>query len=200
MVEGPWIDKANGTCDATAKPKVEGQVQWDGNASMTLSADGQTRTISTNALPDTSGVFAITTGSEASKYDTNPNRLAAQNLSITLPINPVPYATSIPLNPGTIGFLYSDADKDELIPLFNPVDERENDAVAHEMQDSNNGHPEATGTYHFHSLPEAMKNAEGVIGCARDGFEISGSVGNGEQITKADLDENHGQVHDQRQW
>jgi Ca2+-binding RTX toxin-like protein len=110
-----------------------------------------------------------------------------------LPTQPVANKTSTPLNPGTIGFLYSDADKDELIPLFNPVDERENDAVAHEVQDSNNGHPEGrNGTYHFHSLPEAMRNSEGVIGYARDGFEIRGSVENGKKITNSDLDANHG--------
>lgn len=192
QTDGPWIDAANNTYDATKKVEVEGSVAWEGSATMTLSSDGTTRTIQTNNLPETTGQFPIEPGTEAHKYDTNPNGVAEQNLSVVLPANPVANERSAPLNPGAIGFVYSDSSKTRMVALYAPLDQRGNNAVAHETQDHNDGHPDAADEYHFHSAPEAMKNSEGVIGYAIDGFEIRGSIENGKKVTNDDLDENHG--------
>jgi YHYH protein len=192
-VNGPWI-RSDGTYDSTSKVTVEGEVEWPAEAQMTLSADGQTRTISTNNLPGTSGIFPIATDSEAYQYDTNPNAIQLQNLSVDLPTQPTANAESTPLTFGAIGFVYTDASKTSMTALYAGVDVKGNDAVAHEVQDSNKGHPQQSGEYHFHSAPEALADAEGVIGYALDGFPIMGSMENGEKVTNADLDENHGKM------
>jgi LysM repeat protein len=190
---GPWI-RSDGTYDSTNKVVVEGEVEWPSEAHMTISPDGQTRTISTNDLPGTSGVFPIASDSQAYQYDRNPNSIQVQNLSVELPAQPTANAQSTPLTGGAIGFIYSDASKTSMTALFAAVDEKGNDAVAHEVQDSNKGHPQQSGEYHFHSAPEALKDAEGIIGYALDGFPIMGSMENGQKVTNADLDENHGKM------
>jgi LysM repeat protein len=188
---GPWI-RSDGTYDSTNKAVVEGEVEWPSETEMTVSPDGQTRTIYTNDLPGTSGVFPIASSSEAYQYDQNPNTIQVQSLSVDLPTNPVANDYSTPVTGGAVGFIYTDESKTSMTALFAAVDEKGNDAVAHEVQDSNKGHPQQSGEYHFHSAPEALKDAEGIIGYALDGFPIMGSVENGQKVTNADLDENHG--------
>jgi len=190
---GPWI-RSDGTYDSTSKVVVEGEVEWPAEARITLSPDGQTRTIFTNDLPGTSGVFPVASNSQAYQYDPNPNTIQVQNLSVDLPTQPTANAQSTPLTGGAIGFVYTDASKTAMTALYAAVDEKGNDAVAHEVQDSNKGHPQQSGEYHFHSAPEALKDAEGIIGYALDGFPIMGSVENGQKVTNADLDENHGKM------
>jgi YHYH protein len=192
-VNGPWI-RSDGTYDSTSKVVVEGEVEWPSEAQVTLSPDGQTRTISTNDLPGTSGVFPIASDSQAYQYDRNPNTIQVQNLSLDLPTNPTANAESTPLTGGAIGFVYADESKTSMVALYAGVDEKGNDAVAHEVQDSNKGHPQQSGEYHFHSAPESLKDAEGVIGYALDGFPIMGSMENGQKVSNADLDENHGKM------
>ena len=190
-VNGPWIH-GDGTYDPSCKVVVEGAVEWPSTTTMSLSADGQTRSIATNDLPKTSGIFPIRSDSQAYAYDRNPNTIQAQKLGVDLPVNPKTNDVSTPLSGGAIGFVYSDASRTTLTALFAAVDEKGNDAVAHEIQDSNKGHPQESGEYHFHSAPEALKDAEGVIGYALDGFPIMGSMEKGHKVTNADLDENHG--------
>jgi hypothetical protein len=82
--------------------------------------------------------------------------------------------------------------------LFNALDDAGLDAVAHEAQDSCNGHPEREGRYHYHGpspcLP-GIREPNAVVGFAFDGFPITGMVAaDGRDYTSADLDECHGRV------
>jgi RTX calcium-binding nonapeptide repeat (4 copies)/YHYH protein len=198
---GSWIDMVNNTYDPDAKITLTNTKSWpEATANVSLTADGQSRVISTNDLASSTGNFPISpsTDSDAYSIDRNPNKIEAKNFSITLPTDPQPHKdslgneTSQGLNPGVIGFVYADETKTTMIALYNAVDEKGNDAVAHEVQDENNGHPDATDSYHVHNAPAALKDAEGVIGYAIDGYEIRGSMENGSKVTNADLDENHG--------
>jgi YHYH protein len=197
---GTWIDMVNNTYDPDAKITLTNTKLWpEASANVSLSADGSSRIISTNDLASSTGDFPIKpTDSDAYSVDTNPNTVEPKNFSITLPTDPQPnknslgIETSVGLNPGVIGFVYADETKTTMVALYNAIDEKGNDAVAHEVQDENNGHPDGTDSYHVHNAPAALKDAEGVIGYAIDGYEIRGSVENGKKVTNADLDENHG--------
>ena len=89
--------------------------------------------------------------------------------------------------------------------FFNALDGPGRDAVAHEIQDECDGHPERTGAYHYHSLSVCVEDAEPdagsehspLVGYAIDGFGIYGHYGeDGETLTNSDLDECHGHTHE----
>ena len=88
------------------------------------------------------------------------------------------------------------------VALFNAVDEQGRDAVAHEIQDKCDGHPQREGQYHYHSLSRCLESAHvnghsEMFGYALDGFGIYGRYGeNGKELTDADLDECHGHTHE----
>ena len=190
---GPWI-KSDGTFDFTAKVVVQGAVSWPDHAfSATLS--GSTRQISGDGLPDhPTGTFPIAASDPAAAYDMNPNSIKAQALSWALPATPAVAATPSCLPGGPIGVLLTGA------VFFDALDGEGRDAVAHETQDACQGHPEPSGSYHYHSATTCLSDPgaghSALLGYARDGFGIYGVRGeSGETLTDADLDECHGHTH-----
>ena len=86
------------------------------------------------------------------------------------------------------------------VAIFNALDALERDAVAHEVQDECSGHPERSGTYHYHDIPDCLTEGEsthkasGLVGWALDGYPIFGPRGHGGKLlTNEDLDACHGQ-------
>jgi hypothetical protein len=188
---GPWIDVTDQTWDLTKKPSVQGAMTWPA-AAYGESVSGSVRTLVTNGLPVTTvtGLFPIAPSDPVYRYDTNPNAITQVALGYVLPVSPLPDApTCIPMGP--IGLLRNG------VPIFAPVDEEGRDAVAWEVQDTCQGHPQQQGEYHYHDvsacLREAARGTSTVVGWAADGFPIvverdaSGSL-----PTNADLDECHG--------
>lgn len=86
---GDWIDDENGTWDSVAKVEVQGEVWWP-DADNSETADGATRVLTTNALPELhpTGTFPIARDDPAHAFDTNPNEIAARNLTWRVPMNP----------------------------------------------------------------------------------------------------------------
>jgi hypothetical protein len=81
------------------------------------------------------------------------------------------------------------------VPLFNAFDAGLRDALAHELQDSCDGHPQGGGVYHYHSLSSCFSDTSigKVLGYALDGFPITGAkVAEGKYLTTEDLDVCHG--------
>jgi len=194
--ETPWINKTDNTYDLTRKPTVSGTVSWT-DQRLTISVAGNSRVISTNDLPDhPTGVFPIASSDAAYRYDRNPNRIAAQQMTIKIPLNPT-LATQPGCAPGAVGVLLSGS------VLFNALDAPGRDAVAHELQDGCSGHPQESGVYHYHSLSKCLPDDmtdDGhsvLVGYALDGFGIFGrrDVG-GKILTSNDLDECHGHTHE----
>jgi YHYH protein len=193
-VDGPWI-KNDGTFDKTAKPIVPGGVRWIRQMTVTL-GNGE-RAFAFNALPDHgTGEFPISENTEAFQYDRNPNAILEQSMAVTLPARPeaLPNARCAP---GAVGILLSGA------VLFNALDAPGRDAVAHEIQDKCDGHPQPTGIYHYHSLsacaegPRITGAHSALAGYAIDGFGIYGRYGEGgKALSNADLDACHGHAHE----
>lgn len=189
--DGAWINKTTGTFDKTAKPIVLGDVAWPHQFS--VSVVNQRRLFISNGLPDHgTGVFPIGFETEAYKIDRNPNWIKTQTINFTLPAKPQ-LAPRTSCAPGAVGILLSG------VSLFSALDAPGRDAVAHEVQDKCDGHPQETGVYHYHSaspcLPDKRETdgRSSLIGYAIDGFGIYGSYAvAGKKLESKDLDECHG--------
>lgn len=192
---GPWINETDKTWDLTKKLTVDGSVSWP-NAKLTVSVNGQTRSLVGNGLPShLTGTYPIGSTDDAYKYDRNPNSIKEQSLSLNLPSSPTVLATPECIG-GEVGVMLSG------IPIFNGFDAGGRDAAAYEVQDQCSGHPQVSGMYHYHSLSKCLKDEtpEGehskLIGYAFDGFGIYGVKGeNGLEVSTNDLDECHGHTH-----
>jgi hypothetical protein len=190
-VVGPWINVAADTFNKIAKPQVPGNVSW--SASFLMRVENGKRIFIGNSLPPHgTGIYPIPENTDAYRYDQNPNSIQNQTLSFSLSAQPVP-ADNPSCAPEAVGILLSG------IPLFSALDAPGRDAVAHEVQDRCEGHPQPSGIYHYHSLTNCMKDerqADGsskLIGYAIDGFGIFGPYGpGGKEYESKDLDECHG--------
>jgi len=183
---GPWFQNNNTEYDYSKKAHVQGNIMWQ--ASFTNQISGGIRTITTNDLPaHPTGIFPIATNDPAYSYDRNPNTIAAQTLTYAL--NAKPTYGSASCMDGEVGVMLNG------VALFNAFDAGGRDAGAWEVQDSCDGHPQAEGEYHYHTLSSCIKDTSvsTVIGFALDGFPITGpKVGANNILTTDDLDECHG--------
>lgn len=192
---GEWIQ--DGTWKPAGKPVVEGMVQWP-QASISITREGAQRVIRANGLPThASGVYPVRQGTVAYNYDRNPNSIRAQSKELRLPAEPVLAAQASCVPMGLVGIAVSGA------AIFNAFDAQGRDAPAYEIQDLCNGHPERSGSYHYHDWSACLgKDASGKdyppqtpLGWMLDGLPILGPVDeNGRTVTNADLDECHGRV------
>jgi hypothetical protein len=180
---GPWIDEANGTWDSTAKVSVQGEVSWP-QAAYSETVEGDQRVIVTNDLPteQLTGTFPIAADDPAFQYDRNPNGIAAQTFTVSLPTAPAVADSPSCLPPGAIAVLRNG------VYAFASLDEANRDAVAWETQDLCEGHPQQSSAYHYHNVPSCLLDAA-------QGFPIvveRDAAGN--LPTNADLDECHGRT------
>jgi hypothetical protein len=193
--DGEWIH-ADGTWDSTTKEVVEGDVEWK-NFRYQITVENGKRKLTGNGLPDHhTGKFPIEPGSDAFKYDRNPNHINEIQIVYELPLVPEVAKNPSCLTPGPIGVMKTG------VAIFDGLDAQGKDAPAHEIRDKCSGHPERSGQYHYHNLSNCIaekqtgKHSE-MVGYALDGFGIYGLYGeDGKELTDADLDECHGHTHE----
>ncbi|MCB0518192.1 MAG: YHYH protein [Lewinellaceae bacterium] len=188
----------DGTWDYTRKPQVEGNVTWISEFNVSLDGNGN-RIITGNALPDhPTGVFPITPGSVAYKYDGNPNVISEHDVLYTFPAIPevAPEPSCVFFGPSGISLSGS--------AIYHGASTLGNDAAAHEMLDRFGGHTDGTERYHYHFPAQDLQDhihphASGhsaLMGYMLDGFGIYGPYGeDGKLLSSADLDECHGHTH-----
>lgn len=191
----PWIRGERWYPDE--KAVVDGSVNWP-NARFTLGREGRDRVLRSNDLPaHPTGVFPVQPGDDAWQWDPNPNRISADDILLRLPAEPEAAAQPECVG-GEVGILRSGA------LLFSAIDAGGRDAVAHETQDHCNGHPQASGLYHYHGPSDCVPDPAGddgrhsdLAGYAFDGFGIYGIYGeDGRELRSADLDACHGHTHE----
>ena len=186
---GGWIH--GDTWNLNEKVAVSGSIAWP-NAVFSAVVEGARRFITGNGLPTNSrtGVFPIKSSDLASAYDRNPNSIEAQDVSYALPANPTFAASASCVPMGAIGIALNG------VAIYNALDDAGRDAVAHETQDSCDGHPQSAGEYHYHGPSSCMPNAtkrNTIVGYALDGFPITSMYdAAGHYYTDADLDACHG--------
>jgi YHYH protein len=189
---GSWIN-SDGTWDLTKKVYVDGSVSWP--HSFTITTQGDQRIFSSNDLPDhPTGSFPISPNDDAYQIDRNPNSIKTQSIQFSIPANPTVAAQPTCVG-GEIGIMLSG------VLIFSAFDAEGRDAVAHEVQDQCDGHPQEGGFYHYHSLSPCISDSSNgpskLMGYAFDGFGIYGPYGaDGKELTNADLDECHGITSD----
>lgn len=186
---GDWID--GDTWDVTKKLAVIGEVNWE-DAFYSEDSNSLKRIISANGLPVDypTGNFPIARNDPAYLLDRNPNGISEQNVSYTLPLNPIFTASPFCVPMGAIGVALNG------VAIYNALDDAGEDAVAHEVQDTCNGHPQKVGEYHYHGPSDCIEGAtrsDTLIGYALDGFGIYSKFdAEGNRYTNEDLDECHG--------
>lgn len=170
--DGPWIHADEGYWSKAAKNiTVDGDVKWS-NATFKINKKSQTRELVGNGLPlnHGTGIFPVQTTDDAFSYDRNPNSIQAQNVLLSIPLNPSPAGNPTCLPMGEIGYSVNG------VAIYNALDAGGRDAAAHEIQDNCNGHPERTGEYHYHDFSECISQEKSdepvLIGYAMDGFGI----------------------------
>ncbi len=175
-----WIDGK--TWSNADKSALEGEVAWR-NASFSNTVSGDIRTITTFAIP-----VSHTTGEFPTALDENVQAIVPHAIAQKMPANPayseIPYCMG-----GEVGIMLSG------VPLSSAFDAGLLDAPAHELQDRCGGHPNDSGTYHYHNLSPCIadEGVETVLGYAYDGFPITGArVADGKYLTTEDLDACHG--------
>lgn len=192
--DGPWI-RSDGTWVPAEKVAVQGSVRWP-QAAFDATRTGGELLLSGNGLPTNhaTGTFPIAATDPAYAYDRNPNTIRAQAVDLELTGTPTVARRPSCLPMGPIGVMLNG------VPIFNALDGQGQDAVAHEVQDACQGHPERSGAYHYHSLSTCLKDAgrghSRLVGYALDGFGIHGPRGtDGRRLTNAQLDACHGHTH-----
>lgn len=192
QAQGAWFNE-DGTWNRWEKINVQGEVAWpDAYVSITLEGDTR-RVVMSNNLPDhTTGLFPVAQDDPAYQLDRNPNSIQPQAIQFDLPATP-----QLAAQPNCMGGLVGIMTNGVL--LFNALDELGRDAVAWEVQDACNGHPQISGAYHYHGHIDCMEDVEAgtghsmLLGYALDGFGLYGKYGDdGHEMTNDDLDACHG--------
>lgn len=189
---GNWMN-GDGTWDATKKAVVDGSVTWP--SSFTVSLQGDQRVFTGNDLPNhPTGNFPVDPSDDAYAVDRNPNSIQEQSITLSLPANPTAAAQPNCVG-GEVGIMLSG------VVIFSAFDAEGRDAVAHEVQDECDGHPQISGFYHYHSLSDCIEDTStsghsSLVGYAFDGYGIHGYYGeDGTEVTNEDLDQCHGHAH-----
>jgi hypothetical protein len=192
FAQGPWIDAEAGTWDLGEKIHVQGRIAWESEFSERV--NGSDRELEGNGLPpQPSGEFPVSASDPAYEYDRNPNAISGYTLKAALPADPEK-AKEASCVGGTIGVMKNG------IPLFSAFDAGGRDAVATEIQDRCDAHPERTGQYHYHGISSCLYESDSdahseLLGWALDGFGIYVERDSeGTMLSSADLDTCHGRT------
>jgi hypothetical protein len=187
---GDWLNVAAGTYDMTKKVFVQGNDYYD-DAQIDFPTTDTDRDVQGNGLPYgvPTGAFPVRTDDPASQYDPNPNQIATQSISFSIPRNPTTAASASCVYK-EIGITLDG------VQVHNPLDSVGRDELAYQLQDVCTGAPQPGGAYHRHALSECTPHIHenvALVGYALDGFGIfSPYDATGKELTSADLDECHG--------
>jgi len=126
-------------------------------------------------------------------FNQNPNKIAIQNYTFKIPLNPVVSSTHASTPMGPMGVALNG------VAIFNQY-AAPGDDLANEINsfDQYNGHPQQQGGYHYHLEPAyltSLLGSEALIGFLLDGFPVYGPKENGVAVTNVDLDIYHGHTH-----
>lgn len=122
-------------------------------------------------------------------YRANPNRIIEQQLTFRIPIAPTAQSAPSPTPLGAIGISVNG------LALFNQY-AGPNQPLTNEIDsfDQYDGHPQASGQYHYHVEPSWVTRAsrEALVGVLLDGYPVYGPMEGGRLLTSTDLDAAHG--------
>ena len=168
-----------------------------------ITFDGTWVTIKCNALPDHKSIYYPTTNPLYENFSgttfgggtfvKNPNSIASQNITLTIPVNPVVAATHAATPMGVMGVALNG------VPFFNQY-AAGGSPLTNEINSFDQwwGHPQMSGMYHYHVEPKYLTTVKAtpssLMGFLLDGFPVYGpKETNGSDPTG--LDVYHGHTH-----
>jgi len=169
---------------------------------MTIEINANSVVFNTNDLPDHKSPYYLDTEWESELYELyngtnpqfnlNPNRIAEQNITFTIPLFPEESSNHSPTNLGPIGIARNG------VVFFNQY-AAGNSPLTNEINsfDQYLGHPAGMGNYHYHVEPTYLTEQFGnnvFLGLLADGFPVYGPFENGSEVTNNNLDEFHGHL------
>lgn len=183
-----------------------------------ITNDGTYITIKSNGVPDHVSVYYSNTNSLYETYSgttptgntfvKNPNTITTQSFTFKIPLNPTGVVNHVATPLGPIGVSLNG------VPLFNQYAGPSNTPLTSEIAsfDKYNGHPQATGVYHYHIEPlyltKFKASKTGLLGFLLDGFPVYGPqevtsweitpTGSNpilKTLVSSDLDAYHGHTH-----
>ncbi|MDB4496609.1 YHYH protein [Flavobacteriaceae bacterium] len=169
---------------------------------MTIEINANSVVFNTNDLPDHKSPYYLDTEWESELYELyngtnpqfnlNPNRIAEQNITFTIPLFPEESSNHRATNLGPIGIARNG------VVFFNQY-AAGNSPLTNEINsfDQYLGHPAGMGNYHYHVEPTYLTEQFGnnvFLGLLADGFPVYGPFENGSEVTNNDLDEFHGHL------
>lgn len=171
-----------------------------------ITSDGTFITIKTNGMPDHKSPYYQTTNSLYEAYSgttplgftfkQNPNKIATQNFTFKIPLNPTVATNHVATPLGAIGVSLNG------VALYNQYAGPNNQELTSEIAsfDKYNGHPTGTSQYHYHVEPSYLTSVKstksGLLGFLLDGFPVYGpQEENGANVTSSSLDVYHGHTH-----
>jgi len=171
-----------------------------------ITSDGTFITIKSNGIPDHKSPYYQTTNALYEAYSgttplgytfaQNPNKIATQNFTFKIPVNPSVASNHAATPLGAIGVSLNG------VALYNQYAGPNNQALTSEIAsfDKYNGHPQAVGQYHYHVEPLYLTTVKstksGLIGFLLDGFPVYGpQEENGSTVVSNLLDAYHGHTH-----
>lgn len=159
--------------------------------------DGNMVVLQATGVPNHSSPYFETSDSRYAAYDggntgfqLNPNRIASQNFTFRIPLNPEEAISKSATPLGAIGVATNG------VAIFNQY-AGPNQPLTNEIDsfDQYDGHPQQTGVYHYHVEPGFLTGTDGkdaLVGFLLDGFPVYGPMESGSTVSNADLDAYHG--------
>ena len=196
---------------------------------VTITMSGDSVVIASQGLPPHKSFYYKSTDpnytefvSQGNDYYQNPNSILEQNISMTVPSNPTTRGLTInnSLVDGMVGSSTNEYGMGTVglaldsVALFNPLAAPGDDIEDEKYSfDAYNGHPQNSGTYHYHTTSagplEVLKDAGlttsttpgqaelEVYGIMCDGTVVMGCTElNGDTVETSDLDPQNGHSHD----
>ena len=167
------------------------------NVSLQVYVEGNFVIIKSTGIPDHKSPYFQPTDPRYESYNgsnpsfmLNPNRILSQSLTYKIPLTPSESPTKPATPLGPIGVAING------VPLFNQY-AGPGTPLTNEINsfDQYNGHPQQSGSYHYHVEPKyltTLKGKDALLGVLLDGYPIYGPSENGIVLTSSNLDAYHG--------
>jgi hypothetical protein len=163
---------------------------------VSMSVEGDYVVITTRNLPDHKSPYYAVGSANYEAYNganpnfrINPNRIIEQQLTFRIPITPTTQTTPSPTPLGAMGISVNG------LALYNQY-AGPNQPLTSEIDsfDQYDGHPQASGQYHYHLEPSWVTRAsrEALVGVLLDGYPVYGPMEGGRLVASSELDAAHG--------
>ena len=197
LIAGTGCKKSTTTTTTTPPAATLPAMYSKFSAALQIYVEGNYVVIKSTGIPDHKSPYFQPTDARYEAYNgtnpafvLNPNRIMAQTITFKIPITPAESPTKPATPLGPIGVAING------IPVFNQY-AGPGTPLTNEINsfDQYNGHPQQSGSYHYHVEPKYITTQKGrsaLLGVLLDGYPVYGPMENGVILTSSNLDAYHG--------